>query len=297
LTILVDSWKISDLWKNFPKLFITGRRLECIPRCIRRRMTTDRGGTMNDDRITRRGLLKAGAALGAATAATVPLAPAEARTIKGEMPWAPGEADAPQPPAPGGYTFFTPEEAAFVEAACARLIPADEQGPGARELGCPFFIDRQLGGAYGRAQRWYMQGPWAKGEKTQGYQSRLAPADVYRAAIKGVDDWCRAHLGNKSFAELGPADQDKVLAQMEDGKVALDGVDVGTFFKLLLHNTVEGFFADPLYGGNKDMAAWKMIGFPGARYDYRDWVKQHGKPYPRPPVGLRGRPAWLAQNG
>jgi gluconate 2-dehydrogenase gamma chain len=40
------------------------------------------------------------------------------------------------------------------------------------------------------------------------------------------------------------------------------------------------------------MAAWKMIGFPGARYDYRDYVKKHGEQFPLPPVSLYGRPAW-----
>src|SRR5689334_2731741 len=83
-----------------------------------------------DPPLSRRGLLKAGAALGAVAGVALDPAPAAARTIKGGMPWAPGEADAPQPPEPGGYLFFSPEEAAFVEAACARLIPADELGPG-----------------------------------------------------------------------------------------------------------------------------------------------------------------------
>ena len=255
-----------------------------------------RGLAAGDAPLSRRSLLKAGAALGAVAGAALDVTPAAARTIKGGMPWAPGEADAPQPPAPGAYIFFSPEEATFVEAACARLIPADELGPGARELGCPFFIDRQLAGAFGRAERWYMQGPWADGTKSQGFQSRLTPAQIYRAGIKGVDDWCRGQHGKKSFAELAPPDQDQVLSQMEKGSIKVDGVDAGDFFHLLLQNTTEGFFADPLYGGNKDMAAWKMIGFPGARYDYRDWVSRHNERYPRPPVSLRGRPAWLAQS-
>ena len=50
-----------------------------------------------------------------------------------------------------------------------------------------------------------------------------------------------------------------------------------------------GFFADPIYGGNRDMCAWKMIGFPGARYDYRDWVGRHNERYPHPPVSIGGR--------
>ena len=46
------------------------------------------------------------------------------------------------------------------------------------------------------------------------------------------------------------------------------------------------------YGGNRDMAGWRLIGFPGARYDYRDFVTRHGEPYPLPPVSLKGRPEW-----
>ncbi len=60
------------------------------------------------------------------------------------------------------------------------------------------------------------------------------------------------------------------------------------FFEMLLKNTQEGFFADPVHGGNRDMVGWKMIGFPGARYDYRDWVQRHNERYPLPPVSIGG---------
>ena len=252
---------------------------------------------MSHGRLTRRGFLTQTAALSAASAASAPLNGANARAIHGEVPWAPGEADLPIPVSQAGpYVYFTPEEAAFIESAVARLIPADELGPGARELGCPLFLDRQLAGAYGRAQRWYMQGPWAQGSKTQGYQSRMTPAQTYRAAIKATDAHCRNNFDKKSFAQLGPDDQDKVLSGLEGGQIKLDEVDATAFFKQLLLNTREGYFADPLYGGNKNMAAWKMIGFPGARYDYRDYVAKHGERFPLPPVSLRGRPAWNAKS-
>jgi gluconate 2-dehydrogenase gamma chain len=57
----------------------------------------------------------------------------------------------------------------------------------------------------------------------------------------------------------------------------------------MLQNTMEGFFADQLYGGNKGMASWKMIGFPGARYDYRDHIDKHNQPYPHGPVSIYGQ--------
>ncbi len=61
---------------------------------------------------------------------------------------------------------------------------------------------------------------------------------------------------------------------------------------MLLQNTKEGYFGDPIYGGNKDMGAWKMIGFPGAHYDYREWVTRHNERVPFEPVGLMGRRGW-----
>ena len=108
--------------------------------------------------------------------------------------------------------------------------------------------------------------------------------------------FCRAQGANggagKPFAELGPELQDAILHDLEDGKINLEGADAKKFFKQLLKDTQQGFFADPVYGGNRNMCAWKMIGFPGARYDYRDWVGRHNERYPHPPVSIAGRPDW-----
>jgi gluconate 2-dehydrogenase gamma chain len=237
-----------------------------------------------DHRFNRRELLVGGASLASI--------PAEGRTIRGDVPWAPATANAPRAIEPGGYKFFSAEEAAFIEAATARLIPADDLGPGAKEVGVPTFIDRQLEGSYGRAQRWYMLGPWRAGSESQGYQSRLTPAQMYRFAIKAIDGFAKEKHKGQSFANLSTDDQDKLLESLEKDEVELQGVSAKAFFDLLLQNTTEGFFADPIYGGNRDMAAWRMIGFPGARYDYRDYVSKHGERFPLPPVGIQGRPEW-----
>jgi gluconate 2-dehydrogenase gamma chain len=222
-------------------------------------------------------------------------APSTAREIKGGEPWLPHQADAPRPLEAPAYVFFTPEEADFVEAITERLIPEDDLGPGAKKCGVPFFIDHQLAGAYGRASSWYMQGPWSKGEDTQGFQSRLAPAGFYRAAIKAIEDHCASTQGGKRFAELSPDAQDAIVSDLEKGKLDLGSVDAKAFFSMLMLNTKEGMFSDPIYGGNRDMAGWKMLGFPGARYNYLDWVGRHGERYDQPPVGIRGRPAWNGQ--
>jgi gluconate 2-dehydrogenase gamma chain len=68
----------------------------------------------------------------------------------------------------------------------------------------------------------------------------------------------------------------------------LSGANGQAFFGFLLQNTKEGYLSDPMHGGNKDAGAWKMIGFPGARADYADWVGRPGVAYPLPPVSILG---------
>jgi gluconate 2-dehydrogenase gamma chain len=244
---------------------------------------------MSDSPISRRKFL-AGAT--ASAVFTTALAEQDAQGIQGEMPWAPRRADVPRLNAVDHYQFFTAEEAAFVDAATERMIPQDELGPGANQLGVTTFIDRQLAGAYGRADRWYMQGPWAKGEDTQGFQSRMTPSQLYRSAIKMIEEHVHGDHGGKNFSQLTADQQDELLGALESGKLALQNIDGKTFFKILLQNAKEGVFADPMYGGNKDMAGWKMIGFPGARYDYTDWIDKQNTRYTLPPVGIMGRPDW-----
>jgi gluconate 2-dehydrogenase gamma chain len=185
--------------------------------------------------------------------------------------------------------YFTEEERTFLDAACSRLIPTDVNGPGALELGVPEFIDREMEGAFGRAVTWYMQGPFASALPEFGYQSPLTPREVYRAGIAAVDGHCRRLFDNKSFAELPATTQDAVLTEMEKGALEFDNVSGKIFFGFLLQNTKEGYLADPIHGGNKNMESWKMIGFPGARADFLDWVEQHGTRYPLGPVGIMGR--------
>ena len=229
-----------------------------------------------------------------AVGGSAPSAPGT-RTITREMPWHEGEAAIPSAataPHTTTYAFFTAAESAFIEAAVARLIPKDELGPGALEAGAAVFIDSQLAGPYGRAERWYMQGPWEEGLATQGWQTRLTPANLYRTAIREIDDAIGKEGKAPVFAKLAGDDQDLWLQQLEHGKVTLPSADAKAFFELLLQNTLEGFWCDPIYGGNRDMAGWKLIGFPGARYDHSPYVKRHGERYPLPPVGIAGRPEW-----
>jgi gluconate 2-dehydrogenase gamma chain len=248
--------------------------------------------------LDRRRLLLAGAA-GIASSAGAAIAVHDgelggpSQTIRGQMPGADGSADSPPGALGTGYRFFKPAEAAFVEAAVGRLIPDDPVGPGAVQAAVPFFLDRQLGGPFGRGDHFYLGGPWSQGTPQQGYQSRFSPAQLYRAAIEAIDQHVAENFNGASFAKLDADQQDKLLKSLEHNEVTLKGgVDAKTFFDMLLQNTKEGYFADPVYGGNKDMGAWKMIGFPGAHYDYLEWVERHGERVPYPTVGFKGRPGW-----
>jgi len=185
--------------------------------------------------------------------------------------------------------YFTREEWVFLQAACACLIPKDENGPGAVELGVPEFIDREMDGAFGHAANWYMQGPFASAVPELGYQSQLTPRAVYRAGIAAVDAHCRRMVGKKSFSELPVTMQDSVLTDLEKGALEFENISGKSFFGFLLQNTKEGYLADPIHGGNKNMGSWKMIGFPGARADFLDWVGKYGVRYPLGPVSIGGR--------
>ncbi|HEY3721279.1 MAG TPA: gluconate 2-dehydrogenase subunit 3 family protein [Roseiarcus sp.] len=215
-----------------------------------------------------------------------------AGTIAGQLPWRPGAGVPPTPVLPGPWVYFTGAEGAAVEAIADRIIPADAETPGGKDAGCALFIDRQLAGPYGRQEGLYVRPPFLKGIKQQGPQDEAGPAQQYREGLAALDRFCRANHGGKAFAELGDADKDAILTGLESSTVKLDGADGKALFELLLKDVQQGFFADPIYGGNRDMVAWRMIGYPGARYDYRDWVGRHNERFPLPPVGITGRADW-----
>lgn len=184
-------------------------------------------------------------------------------------------------------TYFQEAEVAFLEAACGRLIPKDENGPGAVEAGVIEYLDRQMESGYGHAATWYMQGPFADAPPEFGYQSRLKPREVYRAGIAATNDYCKQHFDGKVFAELNDVQKDDILKQLEAGKITYDQVKASDFFSFLLNHTREGFLSDPIHGGNKGMVGWKLIGFPGARADFYDWVGRNEQ-YPLGPVSISG---------
>src|SRR5216117_3712208 len=211
-----------------------------------------------EDSEGRRRFLKSVGALGAAT---IPAA-------AGAQQHAHGAAKSEK------YMFLSAAEVAFLDAAVARLIPADKLGPGAKEAGVTYFIDQQLFGGFGTMAKMYRQGPHAEGTPQQGYQSPLTPQEVYRAAIGEVDAGCVKQHG-RPFAKLEAKQQDEVLRALDEGKFPLEAVPARFFFNLLLDNTIEGFFSDPIYGGNRDKIGWKLVGFPGVAAEADQRSEEH----------------------
>lgn len=207
---------------------------------------------------------------------------------------APGATAEPNHEAAFGH--FTATQARTVTAAVARLIPADDNGPGAVEAGVVAFIDRQLASGQGYRGKRYGLGPFVAGAPTQGDQAALDAPGRFRLGLEAMDAYAR-QVYQRDFAEIAPHEQDRILRDMEAGtantfaddtmqafplRQAASGQAVmgaQAFFEILRAYTVAGFFADPMYGGNRDMIGWRLVGFPGAQNGYGDHILNHGRPF------------------
>lgn len=187
--------------------------------------------------------------------------------------------------------FFNDPEGQFIQAAVDRLIPDEPEWAGAARAGVLYYIDRQLAGAYGSGAKLYLDGPWAEEAPTQqSYQLRYTPAELYRRGIAASRDACRGLFG-REFWQIAPEQQDRFLTDVETGSANLGDIPGPVFFETLLANTIEGYFADPAYGGNRDMVSWRMLGFPGAYAQYLTLVDQHGIAYDRRPISIANQVA------
>ncbi len=198
---------------------------------------------MADDKksgVSRRDLLKRAGMAGAAL--TIPLTP----VTGGLASAAPATAEAvpydneAQLPRREPIENLTASEADLLEAICARIIPTDASGPGAREARAAHFIDRALGGALASSK----------------------PA--YTAGFAAFDRYCRSSRG-KPFVELSERDQDSVLIDVETGAATGFQGSSAAFFAMLRTHTLQGTFGDPYYGGNANFVGWDLIGYPGVR--------------------------------
>jgi gluconate 2-dehydrogenase gamma chain len=189
--------------------------------------------------------------------------------------------------------FFTRvEDFNILSAATERILPKDDLGPGAIELGVPYFIDKQLNSEWGMNAKEYMKGPFvlnmaatgnhnkSRNQDQQGpnaevqsstptprYQTRMNRGEIFILGLRRMDQVAQKEFGAK-FVDITPEQQDEVMRMFEEGKVELKGVGSDNFFHLLLQTTLEGAYSDPVYGGNRDMMGWKMKEYPGPRASY-----------------------------
>jgi gluconate 2-dehydrogenase gamma chain len=160
----------------------------------------------------------------------------------------------------GHGAFFNQSDAATVAAFAERLMPGAPGKPGARDAAVVNYIDLALAGAYADLQ------------------------DFYRRGLAQLDEYCHSSY-NDSFVRLQPPQQDAVIRALEEGAAA--GFTFPTaqeFFNTLRTHTMEGMFADPIYGGNKDFAGWRLVGFPGAQPVFTPADMQSTQAFARAPI-------------
>lgn len=217
---------------------------------------------MTDDTIARRKFLLGAGFAGTAVAAGLP----------------PTATEAQAPPAPASepqtYLALTPTEAAFFGAVADTMIPADALSPSGSDCGLVTFCDRQLASAWGGGAKMYRSGPFRKGKPEHGYQIALTPREFFAAGVGATNAWTRKTYG-KDFDRLAPADRVIALKAIEAGRADLGDFQPKEFFDALLQLVMEGFFADPIYGGNKDKVAWKMIGYRGLPALYANLIDEY----------------------
>jgi gluconate 2-dehydrogenase gamma chain len=242
---------------------------------------------MKNDVFDRRTFLK-GAVAGSAAAVIGALpqpvpaqqdAPAPAQQ---DVP-APTQQGAPAPaqsPTSATYAYLNLAEQAFVEALVDHMVPADALSPKGTDIGINIYIDHALAGGWGKGERLYMQGPWKPGVPNQGYQLPLTPAELYRAGIAAANAFCVKTYG-KSFDKIAESQREEFLLGLQAGKVTFEnGPPARVFFTTMYQTVMEGMFSDPIYGGNRNKAGWKIIGFPGViAVHYQNVEKFRDKKY------------------
>jgi gluconate 2-dehydrogenase gamma chain len=225
-------------------------------------------GAMTDETIPRRKFLVGAGLAGTAVAAGL------TQTTPAEAQAAPAAATPPAAPQAEPLLLLNDTEHAFVVAAVDTIIPADELSPSGSDCGCATYIDRQLASAWGGGAKMYRSGPYLKGKPEQGYQLPLTPAQFITTGIAAANAWSRKTYG-RDFDRLDPAKRIEALTAMQEGNAAFDNFNSRAFFARLLTLTMEGFFGDPIYGGNRNMASWRMLGYPGLPATYANLIDEY----------------------
>jgi len=181
------------------------------------------------------------------------------------------------------FYFFTDAEARLLALICDTLIPEDEF-PSASQAGVVDFIDLQMAGPYGKGAGLYMQAPFVAGTPQQGWQLPHVPSEFMRRGLAALAESEAGALSGDAPA------MDDLLTRLSEDTPDLGDIPAGAFFDELWKLTNQGYFADPMYGGNAEYAGWRMVGFPGAHAYYLSFVDKHNVPYRQPPMGINHKP-------
>lgn len=176
-------------------------------------------------------------------------------------------------PAAEARMFFTRfSDFVVLEQATERIYPEDQNGPGAIELGVPYFIDRQLAGPWGMNAKDYRQAPF-DGTEAEAVNSRLTRGDLFLDGLRKMNELSTKQF-DMTFEKLDEDQQIAILQDFEQDKVKMNGVSSASFFQMFRMSVIEGAYADPLYGGNVNMAGWKMKEFPGPVPSYANIIEK-----------------------
>ncbi|MDO5627396.1 MAG: gluconate 2-dehydrogenase subunit 3 family protein [Mobilicoccus sp.] len=225
------------------------------------------------------------------------------------------------PPARDALRVLNPDQARTLDAMVARIIPGTAEEPGAREAAVIYYIDHLLESHSGHPSPAYMQGPfartyegdtppadtddnvvWIKADELSRYgrQSPFVPLQMYQMGLPRLDVLSEARFGS-DFADASEDDQDALLEALEDAEDddvtdVFDDLSADDFFDLVREHTLQGFLADPAYGGNRDLVGWRHIGFPGARRSFApaDFVDEN---YDVTPQSLLDLPSFSTDRG
>lgn len=258
----------------------------------------DKASEVHTTRVSRRGFLTGSsvalATTGIATIGGALAHPATAAPPLQATPMAEEAAAAELATESRAAAFFNLHQAATVDAIVSRILPGTADDPGAHEAGVVFYIDNSLSGTnLGYTLKTYTQGPFpvvqeepvpVEASSTRdiydyvtlpadqiaryGYQSVLSPQEVYQRGLEYIDAFSQVQF-QKNFVDLSTDEQDQILTAMDEGNATeFEGPSGKAFFTKLRNDTIEGMFSDPMYGGNRGMAGWTLIGYPGAQRIY-----------------------------
>jgi gluconate 2-dehydrogenase gamma chain len=206
-------------------------------------------------------------------------------------------------PTAGVQQFLTADETKLLDALMARILPGSAEDPGAHESGAVLFVDAMLAEFAAFDEPTYQSGPFVGDPSSvselpqgvadlspdelerYGFQGKMAPQETYRQGLAQLAAYAQQQLG-VPFASAAAAQQDQIVGALADGTAPFDKPKAKDFFKRVRKDTIHAVFSDPVYGGNRDMIGWKLVGYPGAQRVWTPVELKHGPDPSRQYQGL-----------